>query len=270
MKAKYLAIAFISSFTLASLAGAQGEKKENGSTEEPKPVAKASPGEKMTEQQWKVPPLFFDRDEDSTEEKPDPVRVLQEHGVRFPSGATASYSPKNGKLTVRNTPENLEMIDATIKHYMSHYRSVGRTAEDFKKWAKQEYKRRQAAVELMKKVHDTKSAKKARDKLMKIYKAKKTAEADGFLGNLTLSYRGTLSVIDQKTRDTEEKKFAKQLEEIYEQQQRLHELDGSEEIEDLILYTGCVYGFAEDDKTGERWEITKLGIKVILAGESGD
>ena len=281
MKAKHLTIALITGFTLAPLAWAQGEE-ENGATEEPKVEAKVLrrkmsdeiPGEKMAVQQWKVPPLFFERDDDSTEEKPDPRFVLREHGVSFPSGATASYSPKNGKLTVKNTPRNLELIDLTIKYYMSRYRPVGRTAEDFKKWAKQEYKRRQEAVKLMKKVHDYKSAKKALGKLMKIYEAKK--EPDTAIVPFRSCYVGTLKVIDKKTRDAVGEKFAKQLGEIYDQQNRLSGLedyddeDYNDEIDSLYFYTTFIYHFAEDDKTGERWEIERSGIKVKQAGESDD
>lgn len=275
MKAKYLTIAFISCFALAPLAWAQGEEEE-GAAVVPKQVVKVQPdeipGEKMTVQQWKVQSHFFDQHDDSTKERLDPVLVLREHyGVDFPSGATASYSPKNGKLTVKNTPRNLKIIDDAIKDYISTCRPVGRTAEDFKKWAKEEYKRRQTAVKLMEKVNDAKSGQKALDKLMKIYKAKQIE--DGFpLGNLIPAYCGSLNVIDRKTRDAVGKKFAKQLEDIYDQQRRLGELEdsGSDEIYAFQCYTGGIYCFADDDKTGERWYITKLGIKVKKAEKSGD
>ncbi len=274
MKAKYLTIAFISCFALAPLAWAQGEEEDSAVV--PKQVVKVQPdeipGEKMTVQQWKVQSHFLDQHDDSTEGRLDPVFILREHyGVDFPSGATASYSPKNRKLTVKNTPRNLKIIDDAINDYISTCRPVGRTAEDFKKWAKEEYKRRQTAVKLMEKVNDAKSGQKALDKLMKIYKAKQIG--DGFpTGNLRMGYIGSLNVIDRKTRDAVGKKFAKQLGDIYEQQWRLEGLEdfGSDGIYALHFYTACIYCFANDDKTGERWHITKLGIKVEKAEKSGD
>jgi len=270
MNAKYLTTALAMGLALTPLACAQGEEAE-GAAAEPKQAA-ALPGEKLAVQQWKVPPLFFERNNASPEKAPDPVLVLKtDYGIDFPanSGATASYSPKDGKLTVKNTPRNLKAIDAIIKQYMSTYRPVGRTAEDFKKWAKEEYKRRQAAVKLMEKANDDKSAKKALDKLMKIYKAQK--KEDKPLGDLSVSYKGALNAIDQKTRDAVGKKFAKQLEEIYDQQQRLLELeDNSDGMLALRFYAERVYVFAEDDRTGKRWEITEEGIEETSARKRGN
>lgn len=152
------------------------------------------------------------------------------------------------------------MTDSAIKDYMATYRLVGKTAKDFKKWAKEEYKRRQAAVKLMEKANDAKSAQKALDKLMKIYKAQKNGDRP--LGDLSVIYKGALNAIDRKTRDAAGKKFAKQMEEIYEQRRRLFELgDNSDEMQALRFYTDRVYGFAKADTMGKCWVITIEGLE---------
>ena len=42
----------------------------------------------------------------------NPIEILKENGIKFPEGATAQFYPAAGKLIVRNTPTNLEMIEA--------------------------------------------------------------------------------------------------------------------------------------------------------------
>jgi len=41
---------------------------------------------------------------------------LESQGVQFPPGATASFNAGGGKLTVRNTQENLDLIDALVEN----------------------------------------------------------------------------------------------------------------------------------------------------------
>lgn len=41
-------------------------------------------------------------------------KVLEAKGVSFPEGASASYSATSSKLTIRNSPANLELIDALV------------------------------------------------------------------------------------------------------------------------------------------------------------
>jgi general secretion pathway protein D len=48
------------------------------------------------------------------ERETDIRKVLEARGVTFPEGASASYSSASGKLTVRNSPANLELIDALV------------------------------------------------------------------------------------------------------------------------------------------------------------
>jgi general secretion pathway protein D len=44
---------------------------------------------------------------------------LEQRGVRFPEGASASYSPATNLLTVRNTEENLVMVDTMVDEISS-------------------------------------------------------------------------------------------------------------------------------------------------------
>ncbi|MEZ5405441.1 MAG: hypothetical protein R3F23_04475 [Verrucomicrobiia bacterium] len=48
------------------------------------------------------------------ERETDIRKVLESRGVTFPEGASASYSSASSKLTVRNSPSNLELIDALV------------------------------------------------------------------------------------------------------------------------------------------------------------
>ncbi len=41
-------------------------------------------------------------------------KFLEENGITFPSGATARYIPAGSKLVVRNTPDNIDLIDSLV------------------------------------------------------------------------------------------------------------------------------------------------------------
>lgn len=41
-------------------------------------------------------------------------KFLEENGVGFPTGATARYIPAGSKLVVRNTPDNIDLIDSLV------------------------------------------------------------------------------------------------------------------------------------------------------------
>ncbi len=49
--------------------------------------------------------------------KVDAVASLKQAGVLFPKGSSASFSPKTGVLTVRNTPDNLDAVEEAIQEY---------------------------------------------------------------------------------------------------------------------------------------------------------
>lgn len=47
--------------------------------------------------------------------RPTALEVLKAHGFSFPEGASASFVPATSQLIVRNTPENLDKIDAFVE-----------------------------------------------------------------------------------------------------------------------------------------------------------
>ena len=78
--------------------------------------------------QFQVPPDFFllyYRSEEAVDDPFDPPKpdtrkrrttraVLEEQGVDFPEGASAFYHPGRGMLIVRNTADNLELVEAFL------------------------------------------------------------------------------------------------------------------------------------------------------------
>ncbi len=70
--------------------------------------------------EYKVPPgIFFKA----------PIEYLQEGGVQFPRGAAANYLPASGKLVVRNTEENLDMVDHIVKNLIDKQSAPGEKPE---------------------------------------------------------------------------------------------------------------------------------------------
>ena len=51
----------------------------------------------------------------ATGESPDGARFFEEQGVPFPDGASANFLPQSSRLIVRNTEENLELVDALVE-----------------------------------------------------------------------------------------------------------------------------------------------------------
>ena len=58
------------------------------------------------------PPEFVERS--STRRRADAKTMLQSMGVSFPGGASATFWPHSGTLIVRNTQDNLDMVDALV------------------------------------------------------------------------------------------------------------------------------------------------------------
>jgi general secretion pathway protein D len=85
---------------------------------------------------FSVPPTFFrTRVTTSTDttalgggkvsfSDPAIVDELKEKGVEFPSGATAAYLPKTAKLVVRNTADNLNLLDQLLQREQVETRQI--------------------------------------------------------------------------------------------------------------------------------------------------
>ncbi len=50
----------------------------------------------------------------SGQEEHSATQLLRDNGVKFPSGATATFQPRTNRLIVRNTPTNLDLIDQLV------------------------------------------------------------------------------------------------------------------------------------------------------------
>ncbi|HWB58896.1 MAG TPA: hypothetical protein VG733_05360 [Chthoniobacteraceae bacterium] len=65
--------------------------------------------------EYKVPPGFLTRvNQDGTKSTVSSLDYLKEAGVVFPEGASASYLPTSSKLVVRNTQEQLDLVDQIV------------------------------------------------------------------------------------------------------------------------------------------------------------
>jgi hypothetical protein len=67
-------------------------------------------GEYVT-REWKVSADMFDDGHGGTTNAKD---ILQRNGVTFGQGASAKFSPENSVLVVRNTPEQLKLVEGVI------------------------------------------------------------------------------------------------------------------------------------------------------------
>ena len=82
----------------------------------------------MEVRKWKVPTSFFSTEGSGSDDSGDgfeeessapsskinPAEALSQCGVKAPQGSSANYSRQTGVLTVRNTPDNIDMINEAI------------------------------------------------------------------------------------------------------------------------------------------------------------
>jgi general secretion pathway protein D len=93
----------------------------------------SEPTETLITKEYRVPPSFIPiaQPEDPTAgfgpargevktpgpgigARQDAKKFLEENGITFPPGATARYLPVGSKLIVKNTPDNIDLIDALV------------------------------------------------------------------------------------------------------------------------------------------------------------
>ena len=85
-------------------------------------VPQGTPTEVLVTSEYRVPPSFFKRSAAGnavisaapTAGRLDAKEYLVSQGVPFPQGASATYLPRMGRLVVRNTQENLDLVDTLI------------------------------------------------------------------------------------------------------------------------------------------------------------
>ncbi|MEZ5304228.1 MAG: hypothetical protein R3F11_26835, partial [Verrucomicrobiales bacterium] len=89
-----------------------------------RPLKAFLPFDGMIMRQFPVPPDVFYAKEgsgdpfgDDQKELLDPRAYLVGKGIPFPEGATATFVPSTSNLIVRNTPENMEFIEAIFEGY---------------------------------------------------------------------------------------------------------------------------------------------------------
>lgn len=150
-KTEMLQAAFLSGQVVALLPAPDGRLesllKTYGDKVEPMPAAAAQPPadlpEGMIQRRFRLPPDFLSASGgDGTPAAPadpfapapasnlpdDPrmtsritaLEVLHAQGIPFPPGSSANFNPATGELLVRNTPENMALIDAFIDELLIH------------------------------------------------------------------------------------------------------------------------------------------------------
>lgn len=95
-------------------------------------VPLSEPTETLITKEYRVPPGFIPisapeetggfgtaRGEVQTpgpgiQSRQDAKKFLEENGINFPTGATARYIPVGSKLVVKNTPDNIDLIDSLV------------------------------------------------------------------------------------------------------------------------------------------------------------
>lgn len=67
--------------------------------------------------QWRIPALFFPSKDvpNPADKRADAKEILSEAGVAFPPGCSAIWLPNSSKLLVRNTRENLDLVDQFVQ-----------------------------------------------------------------------------------------------------------------------------------------------------------
>lgn len=88
----------------------------------------AKPGPPADPKAWntrifRVPPDFISVGEEQTPDSPNNTlivrknakQILEALGIPFPEGATASFNPASSKLFVKNTNENLDLVEAFVE-----------------------------------------------------------------------------------------------------------------------------------------------------------
>jgi hypothetical protein len=92
-------------------------------TEEPEPRAAPSDNPKAWNTQWyRVPPDFLsiggdqvpDPQANTLTTRKTPRQILEKQGIAFPEGATAAFTPATSMLIVKNTNENLDLVEAFL------------------------------------------------------------------------------------------------------------------------------------------------------------
>jgi len=86
------------------------------------PVSFVDAGQMLTIRTFLAPPNFFQNSGID-----DMKQQLSERGIRFPADASAQFLPESGKIIVRNTPEQLDLIANLIEQFVKNAPSVPAT-----------------------------------------------------------------------------------------------------------------------------------------------